>query len=313
MGSPEWQIPANVASSNEAAREDHGNTIHSNEFLDSPEVIHQKMQTLASLLVKSKRTNVYCGAGLSKESGLRDAASKDNSVTKQNTLVNGLFALPNSSQICLAKLHNKGLLQRAITQNHDGLLHKAGIPQEDVIEIHGGWYDPSNPQIKYTESLKNSLLSELKKESETTDLLLVLGTSLSGMTADRIAEKVSGRSVSQNSLGIVIINLQQTRLDHISSLRVWARLSEAFQILTTLLNLDEMENPIWKPEVSGSDIFHIPYNENGLPSQILHTLDLSIGATLKIVDPNAPNFNANLCVIGKGKADDWVLQEAAEA
>jgi len=232
---------------------------------------------------------------------------------KQNNLVNGLFASPNSSQLCLAKLHRKGLLQKVITQNHDGLLQKAGFPQEDTIEIHGGWYDPSNPPVKYTENLKSDLIELLKFESNQTDLLLVLGTSLSGMNADQIAEKIAGRNMRNQSLGIVIINLQQTRLDKSASLRIWSKLGDVFSELTKLLKLEDIENPLWVPRLNyNDDIFEIPYDTEGKLSDISSKLDLSIGATLKIVDPSAPNYGASLTVIEKDKSGDWVLLESGE-
>jgi len=330
MGNQAWAMPSLVSKSTEVVREDHGNTIQANEFLDSPEVLEEKIKLIASLLQKSKRTSMYCGAGLSKESGLKDAASRGTSLVFQNTLVNGLFASPNFSQICLARLHKINLIQKFFTQNHDGLLQKAGIPQEHVIEIHGGWYDPSNPPVKYTETLKTDLLQQLVHEAQETDLLLVLGTSLSGMTADKIAEKVSGRSISQKSLGIVIINLQQTRLDHVSSVRVWSKLSDAFKILEKFLNLDEVANPVWMPSTTNNDsnnkndntsnkndsigdIFQIPYDDKGQKSETLHALDLSIGATLIIADPHASNFGCVLTVTEKDKAGDWVLMEQEQA
>jgi len=337
MGNQAWAMPSLVSKSTEVVREDHGNTIQANEFLDSPEVLEEKIKLIASLLQKSKRTSMYCGAGLSKESGLKDAASRGTSLVFQNTLVNGLFAAPNFSQICLARLHKINLIQKFFTQNHDGLLQKAGIPQEHVIEIHGGWYDPSNPPVKYTETLKSDLLDQLLHEAQESDLLLVLGTSLSGMTADKIAEKVSGRSISQKSLGIVIINLQQTRLDHVSSIRVWSKISDAFKLLEKIFKLDEVENPVWMPSnnhnnnnnnnnnsnnnnnnnnnnsntnnIGDNDIFQIPYDNKGQKSETLHPLDLSIGTTLIIADPHASNFGCFLTVTEKDQAGDWVLME----
>ena len=31
--------------------------------------------------------------------------------------------------------------------NHDGLLQKAGCPQEGVVEVYGSWFDPANPEV----------------------------------------------------------------------------------------------------------------------------------------------------------------------
>jgi NAD-dependent SIR2 family protein deacetylase len=45
----------------------------------------------------------------------------------------------------LTKLYHSGYLKRLINQNHDGLLQKSGFPQHAINEIHGAWFDPSNP------------------------------------------------------------------------------------------------------------------------------------------------------------------------
>merc|ERR1711935_1021810 len=42
-----------------------------------------------------------------------------------------------------------------IQQNHDGLPQKAGFPQDKINEVHGSWYNPANPVVKYTGSLKD--------------------------------------------------------------------------------------------------------------------------------------------------------------
>lgn len=74
-------------------------------------------------------------------------------------------------------------------------------------------------------------------------------------------------------LGTVIINIQRTPLDLRSSIRVWAKLDDAFQILArklgeftpfvtfSILGLGEIKPvPIILPE---GDVFTVPYNEKG--------------------------------------------------
>ncbi len=59
-------------------------------------------------------------------------------------------------------------------------------------------------------------------EQKETTLCLCLGTSLSGMNADRVAVSTAKRlSKRGQGLGTVIVNLQQTALDPHSSVRVW--------------------------------------------------------------------------------------------
>jgi hypothetical protein len=68
---------------------------------------------------------------------------------------------------------------------------KPGYPQEGLNEIHGAWYDPSNPVVQMSGNLRGDLFEWLREWEERTDLVLVLGTSLSGMNADRMVLLVS--------------------------------------------------------------------------------------------------------------------------
>ena len=66
-------------------------------------------------------------------------------------------ATPTPTHLALAVLRAQGLVHAWIQQNHDGLPQKAGWPQENLIEIHGSWYDPSNPVVCYDGSLRSDL------------------------------------------------------------------------------------------------------------------------------------------------------------
>lgn len=58
-----------------------------------------------------------------------------------------------------------------------------------------------------------------------------MGTSLSGMNADRVAETPARKSLSDPEiLGTVIINIQQTRIDQISAIRIWGKLDDVFNV-----------------------------------------------------------------------------------
>jgi len=130
-----------------------------------------------------------------------------------------------------------------VQQNHDGLPQKAGFPQEEKIcEIHGSWYDPSNPVVKYSGSLKGQEYEWLERETATADLVLVLGTrftSLGGLSADSLATECAARTLDGTSsqrgggrgrdgrggrgrsLGMACVNLHQTAQDGAMSLRVF--------------------------------------------------------------------------------------------
>jgi hypothetical protein len=62
-------------------------------------------------------------------------------------------------------------------------------------EIHGSWYDPSNPVVMMSGSLRDDLFADLLRIEHSADLCLCLGTSLSGMNADRVADMVSRKAL----------------------------------------------------------------------------------------------------------------------
>lgn len=76
-------------------------------------------------------------------------------------------------------------------------------------DVHGGWYDPSNPVVKMGGNLRNDLFNWMVKWENKADLCFCLGSSLSGMNADRTAITPAIKSKKGKALGTVIINLQQ--------------------------------------------------------------------------------------------------------
>lgn len=80
--------------------------------------------------------------------------------------------------------------------------------------------------------LRSDLLTWLRTWQIESDLMLALGTSLSGMNAD---------SVVQESRNAVIISLQATPYDKTACLRIWAKLDDVFQSLASLLDVETTE------------------------------------------------------------------------
>ena len=74
-----------------------------------------------------------------------------------------------------------------------------GYPQEDVIEVHGSWYDPANPVICYEGTLRRDVFSRMKEAKYSADLVLVIGTSLSGLNSERVAVSTARRSLEASS------------------------------------------------------------------------------------------------------------------
>src|SRR5690625_2983923 len=117
------------------------------------------MKEITDLLVSSKHTIIFTGAGMSTESGLPDFRSKSRGLwTKFNpdelANVNALhhnqkeftdfyrFRLseitkyqPHTGHKILGKWEATGVIQGIITQNVDGFHHDAG--NKNVMELHG--------------------------------------------------------------------------------------------------------------------------------------------------------------------------------
>lgn len=127
------------------------------------------------------RQVVYSGAGISVAAGIGQAARGGSRGGKT------VDANPTFTHHALAALHKAGLLHGWVQQNHDGLPQKAGFPQECINEIHGSWFDPSNPVVKYNGDLKDDAYPLMCSEAQQADLVIVIGTSLSGLNADQVA------------------------------------------------------------------------------------------------------------------------------
>ncbi|RTZ96128.1 MAG: sigma factor regulator FecR [Deltaproteobacteria bacterium] len=103
---------------------------------------------------------VFTGAGISTESGIPDYRSQggiwdefkpvyfDDFMRKKNARIEywrqkmAMYddlqkARPNAAHRALADLYHRGRLAAVITQNIDGLHQESGIPDKDVIELHG--------------------------------------------------------------------------------------------------------------------------------------------------------------------------------
>ena len=70
-------------------------------------------------------------------------------------------------------------MQDWLTTNYDGLAQKAGCPQEKLAELHGSWFDPSNPKLGKAGKIRPELQERLLLATKAADLTLVLGSSLS--------------------------------------------------------------------------------------------------------------------------------------
>lgn len=226
--------PARVTwKSDKPPRKDHDCPVWltATEFEDSPDVLRAKCRQLAGLLRISKKTVLYTGAGISASVIGQAALSGQNKVGWK---ADKLSCPPTFTHHALGFLGKHGVIHSWVQQNHDGLPQKAGFPQECINEIHGSWYDPSNPVVKYSGSLHERSFPWMEDDAETADLVLVLGTSLGGLNADQVAENAARRSLEsapRGALGTVSINLQQTPHDGKMSLRFFGRSDDILPIL----------------------------------------------------------------------------------
>jgi NAD-dependent SIR2 family protein deacetylase len=64
-------------------------------------------------------------------------------------------------------------------------------------------------------------------------MVLVAGTSLSGMNADRLAHSAAESALKS----LVIVNLQRTKLDDKATVRVWAKTDDFFPLVAEALGV----------------------------------------------------------------------------
>ena len=119
-----------------------------------------QIETLARWLTEAQRLVAFTGAGISTESGIPDFRGKDSYWTKNQPIMFDRFiadpamrreawkrkfsmdnvfkaAVPNAGHKALARLHGQGVLTHVITQNIDNLHQDSGLPETNIIELHG--------------------------------------------------------------------------------------------------------------------------------------------------------------------------------
>ena len=273
--------------SNKKPRSDHdaSDWLTATEYEDQPDVARCKVAQLAELLRVSRRTIVYSGAGISASVVGQAARSGTNKVGFGG---GEHLAQPTPTHHALARLGEVGLLHGWVNQNHDGLAQKAGFPQEAICEVHGSWFDPSNPVVKYSGSLKGNEEQWMERETATADLVLVLGTSLGGLYADQTVTECCERASSGASLGGVIINLQQTDEDGKMTLSCKGKSDDFLQLLLAELGLPPLD-PRKRGAVTWPDVTCalVPYDARGRRLRQGSTaprmwLDLRPGAKIKL-------------------------------
>jgi NAD-dependent deacetylase len=224
---------------------------------------------LSKLLEASRRVVVFTGAGISTESGIPDFRSpggfwsnnqpiyfKDflafedmrREAWRRKLAFEEFFkaAQPNRGHRAIAHLVKQGKVTGVITQNIDGLHQRSGVPEENVIELHGNStyavclscerryelepilaafrIDEKPPECECGGLIKTATISfgqpmpveamqNAKLETEACDLFLAIGSSL-------VVYPAAGfpALAKQRGARLVIINRDPTELDYLADL-----------------------------------------------------------------------------------------------
>ena len=248
------------------------------ELCDKPQILADKMQYLTRLLLCSKKTVVYSGAGISTSSGVHQTAWGKTGRSK--SLGYQTDAEPNLTHFALTALVKHNLVHEWIQLNYDGLSQKAGCPQAIINEVHGSWYDPSNPVVKPKGTIREDLFERMLSEADSSDLTLVLGTSLRGTSCDIVAQGPAERSLTGGALGTVIISIQQTKMDGGATLRIFSDIERAMKMLLKSL---ELNFTIPKLSLKVINYARVPYDKDGQKSETKTTcLNLTPGQKVKL-------------------------------
>ena len=231
---------------------------------------------VAEWIAGSKSVVVFAGAGLSTESGIPDFRSpggvwdrydpedfyfqnflaSEASREKYWQMATEMYepmkkALPNQAHLAIAELETLGKLDCVITQNIDGLHHKAGNSEEKILELHGTAlyvsclsckqrYDRDEIQariqrgvraprcdtcggllkpatISFGQSMPERETAEAYRRSEGSDLFLVVGSSLTVQPAASMPAVAK-----QGGAKLVIVNRDETGCDHLADLMIRA-------------------------------------------------------------------------------------------
>ena len=222
------------------------------------------LEQAANLLSNSKHAVAFTGAGISTPSGIPDFRSPQSGLWNKSDpykvasiyafrnspkdffnwirplAINSESAKPNSAHLALAHLENLGIIKSVITQNIDGLHHKAG--SKNVLELHGTAQTATCPScgkkhcrdyfhrtitrgdkfprcsecgkiikpdvVLFGEALPQDVWNDAYQECLQSDLIIVVGSSLEVSPANSLPE-----AALMNGASLIINNLGQTFLD----------------------------------------------------------------------------------------------------
>lgn len=233
----------------------------------------QQMQTIEALrqiIEEGRRGVVFTGAGISTESGIPDFRSPGGVWTRYKPIQYQEFldseearreswrrkfddaygfdgAEPNRGHRAIAKLVSSGKVSAVITQNTDGLHQVSGIPDDQVIELHGNntyaacldcglrhelepirqafLADGTIPvcgdcgghvkaaTISFGQPMPETAMRRAQEETLACDFFIAAGSSLQVYPAAGFPQ-----IASQNGAKLVIVNREPTELDQFADL-----------------------------------------------------------------------------------------------
>ena len=235
------------------------------------QVPSENIEQIASWIRDATSVIVLTGAGISTESGIPDFRgpqgvwTKNPEAEKMATLQHYMgdreirvrawkmrteheawSAEPNAGHVALAALERKGKLHTLVTQNVDGLHHRAGSSPEKIVEIHGtvrdakclacGWRGPmeetlarvrageddpaclecggmlKSATISFGENLVPDDLARSQRAAAAADLFLAIGTSLGVHPAAGLPEIALA-----NGARLVVMNAEPTPFDGVAA------------------------------------------------------------------------------------------------
>jgi NAD-dependent deacetylase len=244
-------------------------------------------QELSRLLRAALRVVVFTGAGISTESGIPDFRSPGGIWTRMAPIMFDDFlrsaemrreawrrrfameamfadAVPNAGHQAVAELVRAGKASHVITQNIDNLHQASGVPEGQVIELHGntryarcldcGARAELSPirahferhgeppdcafcsgllktaTISFGQAMPEGEMARAEAASLAADLFLVLGSSL-------VVYPAAGfpRLAKRNGARLVIVNREPTDQDDIADLVIHAGIGETLSAAVSAL------------------------------------------------------------------------------
>lgn len=232
--------------------------------------LQSQIAELRELLDASRRVVVFTGAGISTESGIPDFRGPGGVWTKIQPIDFGDFvasadvrreswrrrigskdtfgkAEPNRGHRAVARLVSEGKVASVITQNVDGLHQESGVPDDQIVELHGNATyascldcgkryeladileaferDETLPvcnvcegivktaTISFGQAMPEREMARAQEETLACDLILVMGSSLVVYPAASFP-----LNAKQNGAKLAIINREPTGQDDVADL-----------------------------------------------------------------------------------------------